>query len=418
MSRPNFVLIMADQQRWDTLGCYGNSFVVTPNLDALAAGGMRFTRAFTPYPVCTPARTTMWTGVYPHVHGLVENVYQQDDALAETARVKRTVFHELAEAGYDCAYFGKWHLGDLNPGPFSVWEAFNSRGGHWADGRQASQGGTYRPDVQTEDCIRFLESRKAGDKPFMMVQGFYPPHNPFTAPEAFYAPYRGKGVPFAGYYAACSALDACVGRIVAALEATGQRENTVIVYFADHGETFNYREDSKHKFVCFEEAIRIPFVLDWPGRVTPGRAVDAPVGLEDLMPTVLDLAGLPRPALLQGASLAPWLQGTPSGWREDYYVQNRTHGNGYHQRALRTDKWKLILSEGGPSSLFDLATDPEEELDLFDVPHEDIHDQYRHYPSHRPVINELATRLAERARSIGDQHGIAIAEGALRPVPA
>jgi arylsulfatase A len=115
---------MSDQQRLDTLGCYGNKFVETPSLDNVATEGARFANCFTPWPVCTPARASMWTGVYPHAHGVIENVYGSDDALESIALVSGTVFDKLKESGYATAYFGKWHLGEKNPVAFDVWEGF------------------------------------------------------------------------------------------------------------------------------------------------------------------------------------------------------------------------------------------------------------------------------------------------------
>src|SRR5690606_13344458 len=100
MSQPNIILLMSDQQRWDTLGCNGNCFTQTPNLDELAAGGVRCINSFTPYPVCTPARATMWTGVFPHQHGVTMNVYEISDALAEFSHEKRTLFESMQAAGY------------------------------------------------------------------------------------------------------------------------------------------------------------------------------------------------------------------------------------------------------------------------------------------------------------------------------
>ncbi len=128
--RPNLLVVMPDQQRMDSLGCYGNVFVETPAVDALAAGGVRFSKAFTTYPICTPARATMWTGAYPHSHAIVRNVYEEPDAFASRGAIKTTVFHLLKDAGYATAYIGKWHLGDENPGCFDHWNAFNSQGGH------------------------------------------------------------------------------------------------------------------------------------------------------------------------------------------------------------------------------------------------------------------------------------------------
>ncbi len=415
--RPNIVLICADQQRMDSLPCYGNRFVSAPGTDAMAANGMAFDRAFTPWPVCTPARATMWTGVYPHAHGVIDNVYGIDNAFASHAKVSRTVFDHLKEAGYLTAHFGKWHLGEAQPPFFDVWEeSFNSRLGHWIDGKLD---GEYRPDRSTDASIAFLERQKDADRPFVMVQSYYPPHDPYSAPLRFYEPYRGKGVPFAGYYAAVSALDHDVARIRAALAATGLAKNTLVFYYSDHGDTFWYRREGEHKFVCFDDAIRIPLLVEGPG-IAPGSRSAAPVGLQDLTPTLLDYAEADGPAILHGRSLRPLLEGrTPDDWRDDFYVQTITHISQLEQRCVRTERWKLIASSNGAHELYDLAADPEEELDVFLTPRPDGgFERFKHYPDYAPVIADLCVRMKAMAQTLDDATGIALAgdvEAAIAP---
>ena len=402
--RPNVVLIMADQQRMDSLRCYGNRFVDSPHLDALAARGTRFDCAFTPWPVCTPARGTMWTGLYPHAHGLIDNVYDIANAFATVAhpRARTTVFERLRGGGYHTAHFGKWHLGEEQPPFFDTWqECFNSRRSHWVDGRQ---NGTYRPDLQTDAAVAFL---RQASEPFVLVQGFYPPHDPYTAPQRFYAPYRGKGVPFAGYYAAVSALDHCTGRLYTALTETGLAERTLVVYFSDHGDTFFYRREGEHKFVCYDDAIRTPLIIAGPG-VTVGAARSEPVGLQDLTPTLLDYAGIAAPDQMHGRSLRPLLEGhpTPPGWRQSFYVENTTHVSAIRQRCVRAARYKLIASDNGEHELYDLEQDPEEELNIFLTPRPDPgFERYRHIPDQSAVIAELAQALQAHAEHVDDELG-------------
>ena len=128
--RPNIIVIVSDQQRSDTLGCNGNTFAHTPNLDAMATRGANFSQAFTPFPVCTPARASMWSGVHPNRHGITYNRYGIDDVFSYEGKVKTTMFEIMRNEGYKTAYFGKWHLGEKNSGRFDVWSAFNSHGGH------------------------------------------------------------------------------------------------------------------------------------------------------------------------------------------------------------------------------------------------------------------------------------------------
>lgn len=403
--RPNIVLIISDQHRADAMGCAGNVFVQTPRMDQLAAEGTRFAQSFTPWPVCTPARATMWTGVYPHAHGIVENVYGIGNAFDSLGSVKTTVFDQLHDAGYLTAHFGKWHLGEVHPPFFDVWEdSFNSRVGHWIGGKLD---GVYRPDVQTDASIRFLRRQMTSDQPFAMVQSYYPPHDPYTAPARFYAPYRCRGVPFAGYYAAVSAVDWNVGRILEALDETELRRKTLVFYYSDHGDTFFYRPEGEHKFVCYDDAIRIPFIASMPGLVMAGAVSQQPIGLQDLTPTILDFAGVEPSGSLHGKSLRPILTGMPTpDWRQGYYVQNITYVTGIEQRAWCTAGWKLIVGADERHSLYNLAADPEEELDLFRTPREDPgFERYNHYPSHAPLIHKLCDDALVQAVAIGDTRG-------------
>ncbi|MCO5073149.1 MAG: sulfatase-like hydrolase/transferase [Rhizobiaceae bacterium] len=414
-SLPNIVLVISDQQRSDSLASYGNRFTVTPGTDAMAAAGKSFDAAFTPWPVCTPARGTMWTGVYPHRHKLIDNLYGVDNAFASHAGVKKTVFDHLQEAGYLTAHFGKWHLGENQPPFFDVWEeSFNSRKGHWIDGLLDGQ---YRPNRQTDAALAFLSERKSETQPFAMVLSFYPPHDPYSAPERFYAPYRGKGVPFAGYYAAVSALDEDLARVRAALSDCGLADNTVVFYFSDHGDTFFYRPEGEHKFVCHDDAIRIPFIVEGPG-IRPSSRCDSPIGLQDLAPTMLDFAGTPIPDDMHGRSLKPLLvDENARGWRDDYFVQNVTHVSKIEQRAIRTADWKLIASANGAHELYDLRADPEEELNVYLTPREDGgFERFKHYQDYAATILHLTERMQRWASEIEDERGQKLAAAVAKDI--
>ena len=414
MAKPNIILLMTDQQRWDSLGCNGNSFVSTPNVDRLAAGGANCMNSFTPWPVCTPVRATMWTGVLPHQHQVIYNTYNMDNLLKETSHEQRTIFESMGPAGYTTAYFGKWHLGEKDPGLFDVWKGFNSLGGHWVDNKRD---GIYKPDQQTDQMIEFIQEQAKSDQPFFAINGYYPPHDPYTAPKEFYEPYRGKGVPCAGYYAAVSAIDHSVGRLMAALEEQGIAENTIVVYYSDHGDMFNYRAPG-HKFTCHDDSIKVPMIVSWPGTITAGQSIEEFVGLQDLMPTILDWAGLDIPDHLHGKSMAPLLGGESVSWRDAHYTQNITRDPFVDQRCIRTNDWKLILTRPvtglrnymGNHTLYDLVNDPEEELNLYQTPRSDGHNQYLHFPPYTDTIGELAELLKRHAEEVDDDLGSDLAD--------
>jgi len=411
-NKPNILVIVSDQQRWDSLGCNGNGFVQTPNLDAMAARGTNFTQPFTPFPVCTPARASMWTGVHPNKHGVIYNRYGIDDVISYESKIAVTMFDLMQEAGYTTAYFGKWHLGENNSGRFDIWSGFNSHGGHWEEGKQSFQGGKFKPESQTERMIEFLKSDQAKENPFIAVQSYYPPHNPFTAPTESYDAYRGKGVPFAGYYAAVTALDSLVGRIRATLEETGQTENTIVFYVSDHGETFNFDETAPHKWVCQDASIRVPFLIEGPG-VPVGETRDEMVGLEDLMPTIFHVAGLEAPDYVDGLNIFDLFAGG-ANWRQAYYVQTERRKTRTLQRCIRTKDWKLILSWDEQHELYDLTVDPEEELNIYDAPRWDKQTQYQHFENQTARISELAEIMLSRAQQLEDFAGIEMASRVLR----
>ena len=410
---PNFLVIVSDQQRWDSLACNGNVFTQTPNLDAMAARGVNFQLSFTPFPVCTPARASMWTGVHPNKHGVTYNRYGIDDVISYEGKIDTTLFEIMQCAGYTTAYFGKWHLGEKNTGRFDIWKGFNSHGGHWEEGRQSFQGGRFKPATQTDEMICFLESSQAREKPFIAVQSYYPPHSPFTAPTGSYTPYRGKGVPFAGYYASVTALDGYVGEIREALLRTGLWENTFVFYVSDHGETFDFAENAPHKWVCLDSSIRVPFLMEGPG-VPRGIRPNDFVGLEDLMPTILAAAGIKPPGNIDGADLLELVNGDASSWRDSYYTQTERRMTRTLQRCIRTKCSKLILSWDELHELYDLSTDPEEVLNLYGAPRADKQDQYKHFESQSERIVSLAGMMLRRANELGDYAGVELASRVLR----
>lgn len=371
--RPNIILLFSDQQRADTLPCYGNTFVEAPYLDHMAKSGTVFSQCRTVFPVCTPARTSMWTGVYPHAHTVIRNAYGIDDLLSDRGLLDQSVFTLLKSGGYECAYYGKWHLGVRNPGPFDVFEAFNSWGGHWVDSKQNVQGGTWVPDRDTDAMIDWFRTRDRS-KPFASVISWYPPHDPFSSPLDTMDKYRRMKVPFPGYYGSVTALDRCVGRIFAALEESGEAENTIVIYYSDHGEHFHLRDGTTSKFMCTEESVHVPFLISGPG-VPEGHVCDAFIGMQDLMPTMLDYAEIEAPSHLHGRSIRGLLDGTTTDWRDSYYIENETFdiltsSDGglsprLEERGLCSRTHKLILSEGAANPrLYDLRSDPEERLNL------------------------------------------------------
>ncbi|MFH1708735.1 MAG: sulfatase-like hydrolase/transferase [Planctomycetota bacterium] len=423
--KPNILFFFTDQQRWDTLGCYGNPMEFTPHLDRLAAEGVRFEQAFTCQPVCGPARACLQTGTYATANGVWCNG-------VPLRKDQPFVAEQLRAAGYATGYIGKFHLSTTQTAPvpagdrigYDFWEAadileFTSHpyGGRMfdADNKPVEFSDQYRVDFQTDRAIDFM-GRPHG-KPFFLFLSFLEPHfqndmRRFVGPDGSKERFRDPWVPLdlrdkpgdwpwelPDYYGCCAALDTAMGRIVARLKERGLYDNTLIVFTSDHGCHFRTR-NSEYKRSCHESSIRIPMIVHGPG-FTGGSVVHDLAGLIDLPPTLLDSAGVPAPAVFHGSSLAPLGRGDRSHAREEVFVQISEAEVG---RAIRTDRWKYAVyapdKDGGvhPSSpvyvdryLYDLKADPHESVNLIG-----------RGGFHRNVADDLMERLKRRMAEAGE----------------
>jgi len=408
---PNFLFILFDKCRTDAIGAYGRKDVHTPNLDWLASTGVRFTNCYTPQALCGPARASILTGLYPHAHGLRRNVYpfnpgtmnsNYPEPISHPFNDPRFRLWEnfpffLHNAGYQTAHIGKWHLGPGNPGFFDVWKSFNSNLRHWI-GEPHRSG--YRHDVQTGQGIEFLESNTG--RGFFLYQSYYAPHEPDDPPKQFLDHYRGKNVAHAAYYASVSNLDWNVGRLLETLRKHKILDRTFIIVTTEHGRTWEQRPGtSEGMCIAHDEASRIPLILRFPPLLRAGTVWRSGVSLVDLMPTILEAAHVVptlRGESLHGRSLLADLRAGQDHWRGPVVMQNIPQkgidGSYYDERALRTEKWKLILRKFDvrpslrPGELYDMGSDPEEARNLYDS------------SAHRTTAKELAAGL----RKWGEQH--------------
>ena len=426
---PNIVFLFADQQRWDTCGCYGQPLDVTPNLDQFALEGTRFEHAFTCQPVCGPARACLQTGKYAtetrcHVNGRALPLRE------------RTLAHHLSEAGYDTGYIGKWHLASgpedwaMKPVPperrggYDYWLAsdvleFTSHAydGHMFDAagrRREFPEGRYRVDAQTDWVIEYLRSRRR-EEPFFLFVSYLEPHfqndhGHHEGPIGSKTKFRDFAVPgdlvgtggdwrqeYPDYLGCIHSLDENVGRIRNALQDLGMADNTLLIYTSDHGSHFRTRND-EYKRCCHDACIRIPLIIRGPGFVGRG-APRQPVSLIDLPPTILTAAGLAAPATMRGRPLQDLLDGKAPDWPEEVFVQISESQCG---RAVRTLDWKYSVRALGtpgdaPASevyvedfLYDLRTDPHELNNLVTV------------PGLAGVRRELAETLKRRMKQAGE----------------
>lgn len=357
MTRPNILIILSDEQRWDTLGCYGQALPVSPRIDRLAATGVRFTNAFTSCPLCGPARSTIQTGLHASETGCRGNTIALPPGMP-------TIADLLSSAGYETAYIGKWHLasnhheGDdcfwtrpVPPERRGGWRDYwlaadvpeytsNSMAGWLFDGQaqKVEFRERYRADAYTDFALDYLTSRGDRERPLLMMLSLVEPHAQpyhkgyrgpppttrrrhehreitYEGPDDLVAEFAAAPLPpdleelpgqarefWPDYLAASKRVDWNVGRILDACDALGMTETTLVIFASDHGcHFFSYRP-TVAKCTEHESSIHIPMVVRGPG-FAPGAVVSAPVSLVDLAPAVLYAAELAIPHGMSGLPL-------------------------------------------------------------------------------------------------------------------
>lgn len=386
---PNVVFVFADQWRAQATGFAGHPDVRTPNLDRFADRSVRFTNAVSNCPVCSPWRATLMTGQYPLTHG----VFVNDVPIRGEPRYLAECFRE---AGYDTAYIGKWHIDGHGRSAhipqerrkgFAYWKAREcthdyNESFYYGDGAERLWWEGYDAVAQTRDAISSIREHAAGERPFLLLLSWGPPHDPYgTAPAEYrrlYEPGRitlRPNVPAdlaararewcAGYYAHCTALDACFGAVVAALQEEGIDDDTILVFTSDHGDLLG-SHGVKDKQRPWDESILAPLLLRWPELPdSAGRVVTSPISAPDLMPTLLGLAGLPVPSTVEGIDHAPLLRRDTPAPRTSALIelpacfhQFAYWNGGRDWRGLRTDRHTYVIDHDGPWLLYDNERDP------------------------------------------------------------
>lgn len=428
-SRPNLVLIVIDDLGWRDLSCYHSSFYETPHLDQLAAEGMRFTDAYATCPVCSPSRASLLTGKYPARLGVTDwidfvgTIHPCRGRLVDVPYIRqlplteKTIARSLHEAGYQTWHVGKWHLGgkdywpehqgfDLNLGGCDYGLPMQGYFSPWNLPSLANApAGTYLTDHLTNEAIRLIED--SGERPFFLNLWHYAVHTPTQAPPELVEKYQQKarnlgldqmhafeeGESFPTehkrsqrvtrrirqsdpvYAAMMENLDTNIGRLRAALAASGKAENTVIIFTSDNGglataegsPTCNHPLHEGKGWV-YEGGTRVPLIIQWPGVTTPGSVCDIPVTGTDIAPTLLAAANLTaQPGeYVDGESLLALLRDQGTLQREAIYWHYPHYGNqgGTPASAVRVGDWKLIeFFEDGRLELYHLATDPSEQIE-------------------------------------------------------
>ena len=441
-TQPNILFILTDQQSWDTLGCYGQPLDVTPHLDRMAGEGVRFEQAFTCQPVCNPARACIQTGKYAAEVGCFRN------GIAMPLNVT-TLAGLMADAGYETAYIGKWHLastrglGDADVDYEAKPVPPERRGGYrdfWlatdvleytsnaydggiydGDGNLVPFTG-YRVDSQTDFALDYLE-RREDPRPFFLFLSYVEPHNrhrpicyegPTGSKERFkdFVPpgdLAGHGgdwqESYPDYLGCCAGIDENVGRIRGKLAELGLADDTLIFYASDHGCHFKTRNPS-YKRACHDACARIPLIACGPG-FRGGAVVERLAGLIDLPKTVLTAAGTASPSDWRGRPLQEALRPDATDWPEEVFIQISETQVG---RAIRTPRWKYSVAAPHTDGRTTPASDLYIEQFLYNL-HTDPHEHHNLItdPTHAPLRADLRTRLLRCLRDAGE------AEAVIRP---
>ncbi len=377
--KPNILFILTDDQRWDALGCYGNQSIKTPNLDRLASEGTRLDAFFAASPVCCPSRATLLTGLYPHQTGIYSN-----EPPFEFHGLK-TVPIYLNRAGYVTAFIGKAHLGgDPEEWGFKFFPVYLRDGTSKhenpnlvIDGESRIVNGTVN-QIFIDAGIQFLEDHR--NQQWFLWLATTAPHRPYVKDSRFeYNESQIKRPPgwpefekfrassWLGYYSTVSMLDEQLGRILHKLEELDLAGNTFIFVTSDNG-LMNGSHGIEGKGIWFDESTRLPAIIKWPGKIQPNTSNSSLFSTVDILPTLLEIAGISAQKELPGVSCLPGIVGRPPGRNTVFAEAEFKQGNeiGFW-RMLRDHRWKYVESYLGSKKevyLYEISEDRSESKDL------------------------------------------------------
>lgn len=440
--RPNILFIQSDQHRYDCVGVNGHPLLQTPYMDQIAAEGMNFTQTYCPTPICVPTRTSLLNGQWPTSHLCIGN---WDSEASRPAIEGLPTFSEtLQRAGYRMGYVGKWHVHrEKGPEAFGFDEYVNDW--HYRAWRE-EQGippqptgnkwfGELDPHITPEQSrlawsvdhvIRMLQEHRDG--PFFIRWDPNEPHPAYRLPEPYHSMYPPETIapwssfpdPLEGkpycqgqqrrtwkvdtwtwedwapvvsrYLGLISLLDTQIGRVLAALDELGLRDNTLVIYTSDHGDMAGGHGMFDKHFIMYDDVVRVPFMARWPGHIEPGSVCEAFVSNSiDLGPTFCEVAGLPIPDTFAGQSLIPLFEGATDNGRQDIYAMFQGNQFGlYTQRMVRDRRWKYVWNATAEDELYDLQNDPGEVRNLATV------------SAHAEELSRLRRRMVAWMEAIDD----------------
>jgi arylsulfatase A len=391
--KPNFVFILMDDMGWTDVACFGSKFYQSPNIDKLAAEGMKFTQAYAACPVCSPTRASIMTGKYParlHLTDFIpgrrimaDQKLLRPEFLLQLPLEETTLPEALKSAGYISGGFGKWHLGGKGFEPdkqgFDVYDLGNQKGSY--PGSDEAGKGEYG---LTESALKFVEQNK--DRPFFLYLPYYSVHIPLHARSELVQKYEKLRDPKAThtnslYAAMIESVDTQIGRLLAKLEELKLAENTVVIFVSDNGGLSVHEGENtpatsnaplrEGKGYLHEGGIRVPLIVRWPGVVKPGTVCTNVVSSVDYFPSLLEIAGvkIPTNQIVDGRSIVPLLKqnGAPKPRQIFWHYPHYSNQGGSPGGAMRDGAFKLIeWFETGQLELYDLQNDPAEKTNLID----------------------------------------------------
>lgn len=410
-ARPNVLLILADDLADWMLGCYGNREIRTPNIDSLARQGMRFQNSFVCTPICSPSRATLMTGRTPKQHGIhdflspnpiADPPQGQKDVPASFAK-EVMLSDVLAGAGYRCGYVGKWHMGsDDAPGHGFSWTATApgrtySNPEYSVNGKKTPREG-FLTELNTQYGLEFLDGQKGSQQPFFLTLSYLNPHTPYSGhPQKYYDMYANTKFDSIGWEpkaanalrernlmddpvgnlrkcaASVTALDDQIPVLLKALDERGLRDNTLVIFTGDNGFLLGRhglwsKGLASNPINMYEEAVRVPMLWHWRGKIPPEATRAEMVSFYDFLPTVCEATGVAPPSGRNLCGRSYWslaqnrMPDRKNPWPRTVF------GSFRNTEMARNERFKLVLrNEGaGPNELFDLTTDPREKENRYD----------------------------------------------------
>lgn len=373
LTKPNVVIFYLDDMGWAQPGAYGGKMAPTPNMDSLAANGVRFTNGYSSGCVCSPGRVGLMTGRYQARTGHDANPTKEGRELRLT---ETTMAQHLKPAGYITGIVGKWHLGDTDPKFMPLSRGFDfamGTVGNLGEGKGPSfyrgnerikelEGAPVTSPIYAHEACGFIDSNK--DKPFFLYLSFNAVHSPVVASPAWLEKFNHLDKREQAYAALISEADEAIGTVMTKLRALNLEENTLIFCISDNGGASPIAEQMGlrgHKWFVWEGGIRVTWMAQWKGHIPKGRIISDPVIQLDVLPTALSAAGAEAPKIkLDGVNLLPLLEG-----KTDKLAPRELYFRFGVQHAVRQGDWKLVkASKDMEPMLVNLATDPGEQKDL------------------------------------------------------